>query len=165
MSTIPSSTTCFRRFLLFSINLFALKDVEVFLMKLTWLAILSVLFSCSADVTAAVRLPKIFSSHMVLQRQMPIRVFGWADADEVVTVDFNGYTATKMAGQDGGWEVELPAMEADGQSHTLTVGSSRNGTSNSSSAASTGNIVLNDVVLGEVWLCSGQSNMEWSLNN
>ena len=100
---------------------------------------------------AEVRLSTAFGSHMVIQQQMPIRVWGWADAGESVTVALAGRSATARAGDDGAWRVELPAMEADGKPYTLTV------------TAGGKTIELTDVLLGEVWLCSGQSNMEWNV--
>ncbi|MCG8584186.1 MAG: sialate O-acetylesterase [Pirellulales bacterium] len=107
---------------------------------------LSLQMMASADV----KLPNIFGSHMVLQQEQPIRVFGWADAGEEVTVSLGDKSAKTKAGSDGKWRVELPAMKADGKAHTLRV-----------SAAN--KIELTDVLLGEVWICSGQSNMEWSV--
>jgi len=95
---------------------------------------------------ADVRLPKVFTDHMVLQQQMPIHVWGWAESGESVTVGLADKTASAEAGDDGRWQVELPAMDADGRPHTLTV-----------KAANT--IELKDVLLGELWICAGQSNM------
>jgi sialate O-acetylesterase len=108
------------------------------------------LFAAANFAEAAVRLPKIFGSNMVLQQEQPIRVFGFADAGEEVTVEFNGKSASTKAGADGKWRVELEAMKADGKPYTLKV-------------KGTNTIELTDVVLGEVWLCSGQSNMEWGV--
>lgn len=100
----------------------------------------------AAVAKAEVKVARAFSSHMVLQQQMPIRVWGWADNGEKVTVAFNGKSATTTAGDDGYWRVELPAMEADGKKHTLTVKASNT-------------VELTDIVLGEVWIAAGQSNM------
>ena len=100
--------------------------------------------------TADVKLPNVFGSHMVLQQEQPIRIFGWADAGEEVTVELAGKSTKTKAGSDGSWRVELPAMKADGKSHTLTVSGANK-------------IELTDILLGEVWICSGQSNMEWSV--
>ncbi len=96
--------------------------------------------------SAEVRLPRIFTDHMVLQQEMPVRVWGWADPREMVSVSFNGKVATTKAGADGTWRVELPAMKADGVARVLKVKG--------------GNTVeLKDVLLGEVWIAAGQSNM------
>ena len=98
---------------------------------------------------ADVRLPKIFTDNMMLQRDQPVRVWGWAAAGEAVTVSFAGKTAATMAGEDGQWSVELPASQS-GENLELTVqGKNR--------------LTLKNVVLGDIWVCSGQSNMEMSL--
>ena len=68
-----------------------------------------------------VTLARIFTDQMVLQQQMPVRVWGSAGVDEAVAVEFNGESATTKGDAEGHWRVELPAMAADGQSHTLTV--------------------------------------------
>lgn len=99
-----------------------------------------------ARSSAEVHLPKIFTDHMVLQQGMPVRVFGWAEPGEEVTVTFRGQSASTKAGDDKRWSVELPAMAADGKPDTLVV-------------AGKNRIELKDVLLGEVWLASGQSNM------
>lgn len=99
---------------------------------------------------ADVRLAKVFTSGMVIQQEMGIRVWGWADAGEKVSVEFNGKSASVETGADGKWRVELPAMKADGAAHTLSVKGKNS-------------IELTDVVLGEVWLAVGQSNMSRGL--
>ncbi|HPD16315.1 MAG TPA: sialate O-acetylesterase [Planctomycetota bacterium] len=101
---------------------------------------------CVASARADVRLPKVFTDHMVLQQEMPIAVWGRATTGELVTVEFNGQRATAKAGDDGAWRVTLPAMKADGQPHSLVVKGNNS-------------LELKDVLLGEVWLCAGQSNM------
>jgi sialate O-acetylesterase len=93
-----------------------------------------------------VKLPSIFASHMVLQQQKPIVVWGTADADEKVTVQIGTAAAQTTTDATGKWKVSLPAMTAGGP-HTLTVTASNK-------------ITLEDVLVGEVWICSGQSNME-----
>ncbi|WP_207532747.1 sialate O-acetylesterase [Desertivirga arenae] len=98
---------------------------------------------------ANVRLPKIFGDGMVLQRNQKIPVWGWADKGEKVTVTFRGQSATVKADNAGKWKVEL-SPETAGGPFTLNV-KGKNA------------IALNDVLVGEVWLCSGQSNMEWSV--
>ena len=101
---------------------------------------------------ADVKLPSVLNSHMVLQRDMPIPVWGWADAGEKVTVSIDDASASATADADGEWKVSLPAMKADGNAHAMTV-SGKN------------TITLDDILIGEVWVGSGQSNMEWSLAN
>lgn len=100
-------------------------------------------------VQAEVRIPSLFTHHMVLQRQAPIAVWGWADPGEAITVTIGGAAANAVASIDGMWRMELPAMEAGGP-HTLLI-------------TGENTITINDVMLGEVWICSGQSNMEWSV--
>jgi len=96
---------------------------------------------------ADVRLPHVFGSHMVLQRDRPLPVWGWADAGEAVQVKLGDLAAASAtAGPDGKWQVSLPPTAVGGP-YNLTV-SGKN------------TIVLDDVVLGDVWVCSGQSNME-----
>jgi sialate O-acetylesterase len=103
--------------------------------------------SANADVTV----PALFSNGMVFQRNAPIRVWGQADPGEAVTVELNGKKVTAERQNGGKWLAVLPAMQAGGP-HTLTVqGKNR--------------IEVKDVLIGEVWLCSGQSNMEWTLRN
>lgn len=87
---------------------------------------------------------------MVLQREMPIRLRGWADPGERVTVEFGDTQAETLATQQGTWEVTLPEQRANTVGQNLVF-------------QSTNRIVLDDVLVGEVWLCSGQSNMEWTV--
>ena len=111
------------------------------------------LFLSGLQAIAEVRLPKIFGADMVLQRRKPIPVWGWADAGEKITIQLssNGKTLqdqTIKAGKDGKWMLRLNALEAGGP-YELTVKGKKN------------TIALNNVLVGEVWICSGQSNMEW----
>jgi sialate O-acetylesterase len=115
-------------------------------------ALLAVLVTAAATAVGEVRLPHVFSDHMVLQREMPIRVWGWAAADEAVTVRLGDAEAKTTGAADSRWSVELPPMKAGGPLALSVAG-----------AAST--LTLDDVLIGEVWLCSGQSNMEWGLKN
>jgi sialate O-acetylesterase len=108
---------------------------------------------CSLAGTAhanppALQLAKVFSNNMVLQQDKPIRIWGFDAPAKDVTVMFNGQSQTTVADKEGAWRVAFPAMKADGKKHTLTVSGSTS-------------ITLSNIVLGEVWICSGQSNMEW----
>ncbi|MGE3821610.1 MAG: sialate O-acetylesterase [Isosphaeraceae bacterium] len=98
---------------------------------------------------ADVSLPNLFTSHMVLQRDQKDRVWGKADPGEEVTVSIAGQSQTAKAGDDGKWTVTLDPMPAGGP-HTLTVKGKNT-------------VTLEDVLVGEVWICSGQSNMQWSV--
>lgn len=98
----------------------------------------------AAAVQAAVRLAAPFADGMVLQREMPVRVWGTADAGEKVCVAFADARVETVAGADGKWMVELPAMKASKDGRTLSA----NGAS------------VSDVLVGEVWMCAGQSNTD-----
>ena len=98
---------------------------------------------------AEVRLPKVFSSHMVLQREMPLAVWGWAQPGETITIEVASEKAQATANERGEWKAVLPAMKAGGP-YALTV-----------SGSST--VRFDDVMVGDVWLCSGQSNMEMGI--
>ena len=101
-----------------------------------------------ADVT----LPNVFGNHMVLQQNKEIIVWGWADSGESVTVDLSGDSASVVADKNGDWKVKLNPRKADHQPLTLTV-SGKN------------RLSFEDVLMGEVWVCSGQSNMGWPVAN
>ena len=109
-----------------------------------------VFFPCSF-LLAQMHPAKIFADSMVLQRGISIPVWGWAAEHEKVTVQFHNQTKTTVAGKDGKWRVNLD-VEKEGGPYTLTV-----------KAANT--IVLHDILVGDVWICSGQSNMEWVVKN
>src|SRR6266446_7030255 len=110
------------------------------------LTVAAPLFSAHADVT----LSPIIGSHMVLQRESACPIWGWADAGEAVTVEFAGQKQTAQPGADGKWMVKLAPMKASAKSETMTI-RGKNA------------LTLEDVVVGEVWLCSGQSNMEFTV--
>ncbi len=111
------------------------------------LSIAATLAIASSALDAAVALASPFTDHAVLQRGIAIPVWGTADAGEQVTVTFDGQSKTIAAGADGKWLVKLDAHQAGGP-YDLTV-------------AGTNTLKLSDVLVGEVWVCSGQSNMEW----
>lgn len=96
-----------------------------------------------------VRLPAILGSHMVLQRGKPIMVWGWADPTEAVMVTLGSNVARTRGSVQGRWRVTLPALEAGGP-HTMTIQGDNT-------------MTLTDILVGEVWVCSGQSNMEMGL--
>jgi sialate O-acetylesterase len=101
------------------------------------------------NARAEVRLPHVFSSHMVLQREKPLVIWGWANPGETVKVQLGAESQSTQANDRGEWKVTLPAMNAGGP-YTLSV-----------SGSST--VTLEDVLIGEVWLCAGQSNMEFGI--
>ena len=111
--------------------------------------LLAVLISTVTTSNADVTLPRIFSSNMVLQQGIEIPVWGWANPGERVTVTLGKATVSVRTGRDGKWSVKLPRFGYGGP-YTLTV-SGRN------------KITFDNVMIGEVWIASGQSNMEWQL--
>lgn len=114
--------------------------------------LLSSVAVCALVASAKVELGHPFSDNMVLQRDMPVRVWGWADPGETVTVSFAGRAVSGTAGSDGAWRVELAPLPACGEPRTLTVSSPQ---SNSQT--------ISNVLVGEVWFASGQSNMEMGI--
>lgn len=114
--------------------------------NLGWLVLLA-LVAWAPAAPAAVKLPSIIGDNMVLQRGEAVPIWGWDDPGTKVTVTVGETKVTATADDKGKWCVQLPAMTAAGP-HTLTI-------------AGTNTVTLNNILVGEVWLCSGQSNMEW----
>ena len=108
--------------------------------------------ACQPSASAAVQLPNLFSDHAVLQRDQPVRIWGWGQSGENVTVRFHGQTVTAVTDPAGNWEAWL-TPEAAGGPYTLTVTGDATGTP----------LSLQDILVGDVWLASGQSNMEFPL--
>lgn len=126
-----------------------------FIMKKTLFSFLAAALSLTAFATSAradVTLPKCFGDGAVLQRDKPICVWGWADAGEQVTVVFAGTSATTTACEQGAWKVCLPAQPASFEPRDLVVEGKNK-------------IAFSNVLVGEVWICGGQSNMEQPLNS
>lgn len=107
--------------------------------------VLTAMAACPSSGLADVRLPALFSDHLVLQRGKPIPVWGWADAGEAVTVSIAGQTQPATAGDDGRWRVTLQPLDS-AEGLELKV-------------AGKNSLTVRDVLVGEVWLGSGQSNM------
>ncbi|MET0263360.1 MAG: sialate O-acetylesterase, partial [Rariglobus sp.] len=101
----------------------------------------------------SLQLASLFQDHAVLQRDQPLPVWGWATPGATVRVSLAGNTAAALAGTHGEWIVRLPALSTGG-SHTLAVEIVQTGE----------RVEIKDLLVGEVWLASGQSNMEMSLN-
>lgn len=110
----------------------------------------SLLALLASQASAAVALASPFTDHVVLQRECPVPVWGTADAGETVTVTCGTISAKTVAGTDGKWKVELAPLPVGGPYDLKVSGSST--------------IVLKDVLVGDVWLCSGQSNMAFGLS-
>jgi sialate O-acetylesterase len=104
------------------------------------------------EAVAAVQLPNLFSDHAVLQRDRPVRIWGWGHAGDNATIRFHNQTVTTQTDPTGYWEAWLKPEPAGGP-YTLTV-------SGDSTAAP---IERKDILVGDVWLASGQSNMEFPL--
>jgi sialate O-acetylesterase len=103
---------------------------------------------------AELKLPAIFGSHMVLQQDGAIPVWGWADPGATVSVSFAGESAEATADDQGKWKLALPKMDMIRSGQSMTIAST-----------SGEKLTFEDVLIGEVWICSGQSNMEWIVSN
>ncbi|MEP6513545.1 MAG: sialate O-acetylesterase [Parafilimonas sp.] len=113
------------------------------LRNLVFLFFLIFFYSAKANL----KLPNLFQSNMVLQRDKPCTIWGWADKNENVSLQFNNQSYKTKPGADGKWKIILPAQIAGGP-FTITI---------------TGNntITLNNILFGDVWICGGQSNMQF----
>ncbi|MBC8085203.1 MAG: sialate O-acetylesterase [Hymenobacter sp.] len=120
-------------------------------MKPTTLLTLASLLSGSLATQAAIRLPALVGDHMVLQREQPLPVWGWAGPGETVTVGFQNQAYPATATPAGRWQVMLPAMPAGGP-FVMTIEGENT-------------LTINDILVGDVWLASGQSNMELPLRD
>lgn len=110
-----------------------------------------ILASLASAAVAEVSLNNMFGDHMVLQQGIANRVWGRAAPGERVTVSIAGQSQTATAADDGRWEVKLHPIAEYGGPHALTIKGSNE-------------ITFHDVLIGEVWICSGQSNMQWAIN-
>ncbi|HTN37798.1 MAG TPA: sialate O-acetylesterase [Arachidicoccus sp.] len=108
--------------------------------------------SISLSLKAQLRLPRLVRDSMVLQRDAKINIWGWASKGEPVAVKFGGKTYKTRAGEDGKWKVPMVAMKAGGPYTMEIKGKGKN------------RIVLHDILIGDVWFCSGQSNMVHQLS-
>jgi sialate O-acetylesterase len=116
------------------------------------MALAAVAWCCAATVAQAdVKLPALFTDHMVLQRDQKNKVWGWAEPGEGVKVTLGSQTKEATAGPDKKWIVTLDPLPVGGP-HTLSV-SGKN------------KLEVKDILVGEVWVCSGQSNMQWAINS
>jgi sialate O-acetylesterase len=118
------------------------KSVTVYLLSIAGL--------CARSLSADPVLPHLFSEHMVLQREVAIPIWGWADSGEKITVSLAGQIAETVAGADRRWTVALRPMQAGGP-FTLTIHGKKT-------------VEIKDVMFGEVWVASGQSNMVYALS-
>ena len=116
-----------------------------------WVILLILFTSLSAQVRAAIRLPKIIGDHMVLQCDQTAPIWGWAEPGEKITLKFKGKTYTAVANIDKGWALKLPAQKQGGPYDMEIEGENT--------------IKLTNILIGDVYVCSGQSNMEFKLGN
>jgi sialate O-acetylesterase len=116
-----------------------------------FVAVISAAILSTSSLRAELRLPSIFGDHMVLQRDIELRVRGWDVPGQDVSVSIAGQSATGRAGSDGKWTVQLAPLALTPHALRMTLqGSTRK--------------VLTNVQVGEVWICSGQSNMAWPVD-
>lgn len=118
--------------------------------KMTKLSFVLLAAVVVGPVWADVKLPQIFSDNMVLQRDAKVPIWGMAEPGERVTVIFAGQSKSNRTGADGKWMLKLDPMPADALGAVLTVEGKNQ-------------LTRDNVLVGDVWLCSGQSNMEWWL--
>lgn len=113
--------------------------------------LLLLVVSCNpVQVDAKIKMAKLFTDHAVLQRNIPVPVWGWADPTDKIVVTFNEKTYRATPDSNGKWMVKLKAQAAGGP-YKMNI------------AGQDDQIVLKDILVGDVWLCSGQSNMEWAV--
>lgn len=103
------------------------------------------------QLNAAIKLPRIFSDNMILQRDTIVNIWGWADKSEKIELLFNGQKLTTKADASGNWNIKLIPMKYGGP-YTMQIKGKNN------------IINISNILIGDVWLCSGQSNMEWRVN-
>lgn len=121
----------------------------LFMKSVRFLLIVGLLTTTTKTALCEVKLPQIISNGMILQRDRKIIIWGWADANEKVSVSFNG-KQRKATAAGGRWNVEFPAMKAGGPFQMTISGSNQ--------------ITIKDILVGDLWLCAGQSNMVHQLD-
>ena len=102
------------------------------------------------DLSAMIKVSGVFADNMVIQRDAPVKVWGWGDKGETVTVIFNGQNQRTRTNNDGYWELQLKEMSFGGP-YEMTVSGKSN------------EIKIKNILIGDVWVCSGQSNMEFQV--
>ena len=120
------------------------------MMNLKRCFLLAAFLGMMVEANAKILLPQILSSNMVLQRDKPLNIWGFAATGEAVTVSFAGQVKQTMAQADGKWKVVLSPLKTSAVPAAMTIKGSNT-------------IVLDNILVGEVWLCSGQSNMEYAM--
>lgn len=121
--------------------------------RLATLALISLLSAALPLALAAeIKLPAVIGDHMIIQQGQPVAVWGWAGRNELVTVRLAGQEMQARASADGKWRVAFDPLKAGGAALEMTVRGEKGP-----------EIAVKDILVGEVWLCSGQSNMEWAM--
>ena len=121
------------------------------LLLLIWMGIMTLHICRAENNNKSFSLPHIISSNMILQQEQEVPIWGTASPGERIKLIFDKKKISVRANSHGDWKVMLPAMKADKQPHTLTI------------SAKDTTVVCTNVMIGEVWLCSGQSNMEYRM--
>jgi sialate O-acetylesterase len=117
------------------------------------LALVVLLYSLHGITHAELRMPNVFGDKMVLQRDKPVKLWGWADTNQKVEATLGGQMLQTTADEKGQWALALKPMDANGKGQTLVVKAGKD------------TLAYEDVLIGEVWVCGGQSNMEWTLRS
>ena len=117
-----------------------------------WLVLSALIVTANGRAEENLNLARAFGSHMVLQQGQPVPVWGTSKPEAKVTVALGIQKQTAIANSDGRWKTIFPSLKAKGQTLRLTA------------ETAAGKITLDDILVGEVWLCAGQSNMEWKLS-
>ncbi|WP_158408968.1 sialate O-acetylesterase [Formosa agariphila] len=126
-------------------------QISIYKMKKWQLLLAVIVLSFPQYILADVKLHALFSDHMVIQRETIIPIWGWADTNEIITIETSwGVSAQVITNTDGTWRADLQTPEAGGP-HKITVFSKNR-------------IEINDVLSGDVWLCTGQSNMDFDMS-
>ena len=119
-------------------------------MKRVFVFLVTLALMCT-HTAVALELPDIFADHMVLQQKMEAPIWGKAEPGADISATVDGTTRKAKADSDGIWRINLPELQVPGP-YTIDI-----------SEAGGGKHSIKDVLVGEVWICSGQSNMEWSV--
>src|SRR3954462_9195590 len=106
---------------------------------------LCLFFVIGLTASAQIKLPRLIRDSMILQRDSKINMWGWASKNEKIKIKFNGKNFKATANKDGKWLLQLPPMKPGGP-YTMNIDASNH-------------LVINDILIGDVWFCSGQSNM------
>lgn len=109
------------------------------------------LMEVTVSLYGTVRLPNLFSNDMVLQREQPVKIWGWSDKGESVTIKFNGQKSSIKSNSKGFWQITLKPFSFGGPYNLIVKGKANQ-------------IVLKNILIGDVWVCAGQSNMGMSVN-